>query len=61
MYTPKFKITPQNNPEEQRVQMVRGKRVVADVVVCLNRKEMDAFLLGCRLIEDILEKSKGEQ
>jgi hypothetical protein len=27
-------------------------------VVCLNREELDAFIKGCKLIEDILEKSK---
>ena len=58
MNTPKINVT-QANRLENRVQVKRGRKVLVDRVVCLDRHELDAFLLGCRLIEDILEKSKG--
>lgn len=58
--TPRIKVTTKGRIEQQ-VQVVRGQKVVVDRVVCLNRAELDAFLLGCRLIEDILEKSKGDK
>jgi hypothetical protein len=57
MKPPKFKVEPTGKCE-QKVQVTRGRKVVAERVVCLNRAELDAFLLGCRLIEEILEKSK---
>lgn len=57
MKPPKFNVEPTGKCE-QKVQIKRGRKVVAERVVCLNRRELDAFLLGCRLIEDILERSK---
>lgn len=57
MKPPKIEVTPTGKCE-QTVKIKRGRKVVAERVVCLNRNELDAFLLGCRLIEDILEKSK---
>lgn len=56
----KIEVT-QKTPLEQQVQVKRGRKVVVDRVVCLDREELDAFLLGCRLIEDILERSKGNE
>lgn len=60
MKPPKIKIE-QANPLEHKVQVKRGRRVVAERVVCLNRAELDAFILGCKLIEDILEKTKASK
>ena len=58
MKPPKIEIKTKNAMEQQ-VQIKRGRKIVVDRVVCLDRAELDAFLLGCKLIEDILEKSKG--
>jgi hypothetical protein len=55
--TPKIDIQPTGKCEH-KVQVKRGRKVLVDRVVCLDREELDAFLLGCRLIEDILERSK---
>jgi hypothetical protein len=60
MKPPKIEIKTKNTME-QHVQIKRGRKIVVDRVVCLDRAELDAFLLGCKLIEDILEKSKGAQ
>jgi hypothetical protein len=54
---PKINIAPTGKCEHQ-VQVKRGRKVIVDRVVCLNREELDAFIKGCKLIEDILEKSK---
>ena len=54
----KIKVIPKT-PLENQVQVTRGRKVIVDRVVCLDREELDAFLLGCKLIEDILERSKG--
>ena len=56
--TAKIQTTAENSVE-QRVQIKRGRKLVMDRIVCLDREELDAFLTGCRLIEEILEKSKG--
>lgn len=66
MKPPKIHVTPKGQslnipPVEHQVQVKRGKKVVVDRVVCLNRGELDAFILGCKLIEDILEKSKASK
>lgn len=53
----KIQIT-QKTPLEQQVHIQRGRKVLVDRVVCLNRAELDAFIAGCRLIEDVLERSK---
>jgi hypothetical protein len=55
--TPKIKVEPTGKCEH-KVQVTRGRKVLVDRIVCLDREELDAFLLGCRLIEDILERSK---
>ncbi len=60
MKPPKIKIE-QANTLEHKVQVKRGRKVVAERVVCLNRAELDAFILGCKLIEDILEKTKASK
>ena len=57
---PKINVK-QTTPLEHKVQVTRGKKVVAERVVCLNRAELDAFILGCKLIEDILEKTKASK
>lgn len=60
MKPPKINVT-QKNPLENQVQVKRGKKVVVDRVVCWNRAELDAFITGCKLIEDILERSKASK
>ena len=55
--TPKVNVTPTGKCEHQ-VQVTRGRKVLVDRVVCLNREELDAFIKGCKLIEEILERSK---
>lgn len=60
MKPPKIDVTPTGKCE-QKVQIKRGRKVISERIVCLNRGELDAFLLGCRLIEEILEKSKGDK
>lgn len=58
MKPPKFEVAP-TGKMEHKLTIKRGKKVVGGTVVCLDRAELDAFLLGCKLIEDILEKAKG--
>jgi hypothetical protein len=59
MKTPKISVTPTGKIEHQ-VQVQRGRKVIMDRTVFLNREELDAFIKGCKLIEDILERSKGK-
>lgn len=54
---PKINVEPTGKCEH-KVQVKRGRKVLVDRVVCLNREELDAFITGCKLIEDILERSK---
>jgi hypothetical protein len=60
MKPPKFSVE-QTTPLEHKVQVKRGRKVIAEKVVCLSRAELDAFILGCKLIEDILEKAKASK
>lgn len=54
--TPKIKVEPTGKCEH-KVQVTRGRKVLVDRIVCLNRAELDAFIEGCKLIENILERS----